>query len=339
MAGVGRKRKTNRHLPERVYFRRGAHYYVHPDGKWERLAVSYSDALVKLAGIKATDGPTDTIEQLCARYGVEELAGKAEETRKGRLQAFKPLLKVFGHMSAEEIEPHDVWNYWKARGTNTGARGEIKALSALLTFARRIGARKQPNPCFGLQLPRAKARDRYVPDDEFLLVRGVAQPMIAHAMDLALVAGMDGATIRRLERRHITDEGIQFERGKTGKLQLIEWNDELHLIVQAILRERPQLRRFLICNRKGQPYSRHGFQSQWQRTMRNAAKAGLQQRFNFHDLRAKSASDEKDDQTAADRLGHGDVKLTREVYRRLPRRAAALSILDKPGFIGQSPKK
>lgn len=339
MAGVGRKRKTNRHLPQRVYQKHGAFYHVSLAGKWTRLGVSYSDALKALSALEAAAGPTDTIERLYARYCVEELAGKADETRKGRLQAFKPLLKVFGHMSAEEIEPHDIWNYWKARGANTGARGEIKALSAFLTFARRIGARKQSNPCFGLQLPLSESRDRYVTDDEFLLVRGVAQPLIGLAMDLALLAGLDGATIRKLERRHITDEGIRFERGKNDKLQLIEWNDELRLTVQAILRERPQLRRVLICNRKGQAYTRNGFQSQWQRTMRKAVKAGLQERFNFHDLRAKSASDEVDDQTAADRLGHGDVRLTRKVYRRLPRRAPALSILDRGQNIRQGQKK
>ena len=35
-----------------------------------------------------------------------------------------------------------------------------------------------------------------------------------------------------------------------------------------------------------------------------------------------------DDQDAADRLGHGDVKLTRDTYRRLPRRAAGSSSED-----------
>jgi len=94
--------------------------------------------------------------------------------------------------------------------------------------------------------------------------------MIGFAMDLAYLAGMDEGTIRELERRHLTDEGIRFERGKTGMLQLIEWNDELHLTVDALKRERPQLRKALICNRKGQPYTANGFQSQWQRVMRKA---------------------------------------------------------------------
>ena len=147
-------------------------------------------------------------------------------------------------------------------------------------------------------------------------------------MDITYIAGIDEGTIRMLERRHITDEGIQFERGKTGKLQLVEWNEELELIIKALLRERPQVRRFLICNRKGQPYTANGFQSQWQRLMRKCKKAGFTDHFHFHDLRAKSASEAETDQEAADRLGHGDVRVTRKHYRRLPQRSKALKILD-----------
>jgi integrase len=246
------------------------------------------------------------------------------------LQEFKALVKVFGKTRPEDIEPHHVFTYWQRRGKTEQARHEIRALSALLTYARRMGARRAPNPCFGLQLPQSKARERYVTDDEFLAVRDLAPPLIGYAMDLALLCGMDQGTIRRLERRHLTDEGIEFERGKTGKRQLIEWNDELRLTVDGIKREPPQLRQALICNRRGKPYSANGFRSQWQRVMRKAKAAGIAA-FHFHDLRAKSASDSSDDQSAADRLGHGDVELTRRVYRRLPQRAKALSIkiLDK----------
>jgi integrase len=174
-----------------------------------------------------------------------------------------------------------------------------------------------------------------VTDEAYLFVRERAQPMVGHAMDLAYIAGFDQSTICKLERRNLTDDGIQFERGKTGVLQLIEWNEELHLIVDAILRERPQLRRVLICNRNGQAYSPNGFQSQWQRLMKRCRADGFTEHFHFHDLRAKSASEAETDQEAADRLGHGDVKLTRRVYRRLPRRAKALSILDRAKDFGK----
>jgi integrase len=153
--------------------------------------------------------------------------------------------------------------------------------------------------------------------------------MIGYAMDIALLAAIDEGTICKLERRHLTEEGIEFGRSKTGKPQLIEWNEELRLTIKALLAERPQLRRALICNRKGRPYTPNGFQSQWQRLMRRCKAEGFKYHFHFHDLRGKSASDAASDQEASDRLGHADVAFTRRVYRRLPRRAMALRILDK----------
>jgi integrase len=325
---MGRKRKNDRHLPQRVYQRHSAYFFVDRAGKWHRLAKTYPEALTALAARLQAEASTNTVECLIAKYEADELPKLATKTQVGRRQQFKKLREVFGAMRPSEIAPHHIWTYWKERGEIEQGRKEISALSAVLTFARRYGALTTNNPCFGLQLPKAKPRDRYVTDDEFLAVRELAPPMIGFAMDLAYLAGMDEGTIRELERRHLTDEGIRFERGKTGMLQLIEWNDELHLTVDALKRERPQLRKALICNRKGQPYTANGFQSQWQRVMRKAKAAGVAP-FHFHDLRAKSASDDSTDQGAADRLGHGDVKLTRRVYRRLPRRASALKILDR----------
>src|SRR5205823_2009906 len=151
------------------YFPRiGPAILLEDDGKRD-----YPAALRALARILGSDGPSSTIEQLIARFDIEELARKAEKTRRGRRQEFKPIIKVFGHMSPEAIEPHHVWTYWTKRGRTEQARHEIRALSSLLTFARRIGARKLPNPCFGLQLPQSKAGDHYVTDEEYLLVRNL----------------------------------------------------------------------------------------------------------------------------------------------------------------------
>lgn len=320
---MGRNRKKNKHLPPRVYQRRGKLYYVMPGTEeW----IPLPDGLKTWAAIVQSADATETMSALWAKYQLEELHKKAPKTQKNRHQEWSMLEPVFGAMHPRDIEPHHAWNYWKQRGEIEQAKKEVRCLSAILTFARQTGAITHPNPCYKLQFPQSKARDHYVTDEAFLFVRERAQPMIGYAMDLAYIAGMDEGTIRKLERRNITDEGVEFERGKTGKLQLIEWNEELRAIVAALLRERPQVRRALICNRKGQPYSANGFQSQWQRLMRRSKKDGLKEHFHFHDLRAKSASDSDDDQSAADRLGHSDVKLTQRVYRRLPKRGKALTI-------------
>lgn len=57
--------------------------------------------------------------------------------------------------------------------------------------------------------------------------------------------------------------------------------------------------------------------------MSKTLKNGLTERFHFHDLRAKSASDD-DPQTASNRLGHGSVSTTERYYRRAPEKVRPL---------------
>lgn len=325
---VGGKRKTNKHLPRRVYQKHGAYWFVDVKNKWHRLAEDYTDALIAYANILKADMPAVTVELLCAKYVAEELPKKAKATRKSRLQEFKPIIKVFGHMGQDDIAPHHVWNYYRARGETEQARHEVRALSALITFGRRIGAGTRDNPCFGLRLEGSAPRDRYVTDDEFLIVRDLAPEMIGLAMDIALLTGLRKGDILKLERKHLTDAGIDIDTSKDKKLSLIEWNEELHLTIDAAFRISPRVRQFVICRRDGKRYTADGFGAMWQRLMEKALQNGLKERFTFNDLRAKSASDSASDEEASARLNHTSVAITRRVYRRLPRRAPALRILD-----------
>jgi hypothetical protein len=60
--------------------------------------------------------------------------------------------------------------------------------------------------------------------------------------------------------------------------------------IDAALEEPPQLRRLVIVNRRGKPYTRDGFQSPSQRGMTKAFPENAD-RFTLHDIRAKSLSD------------------------------------------------
>lgn len=336
---VGRPRTKNKHLPRRVYEKHGAYYFLDRNNEWHRLASvdDYPGALKALAARLTSGAPIDNIEQLWAKYQVEELVRKAKKTQQNRRNDMKWPLKVFGPMRAGDIEPHHVWTFWRKRGQTEQARHEIRALSALLTFARQCGAMRNENPCFDLKLPGATPRTLYVTDEMFFAVRDIAPTMLGYAMDIALCGGLDESTIISLERRHVVPTGLEFERGKTKKPQLVEGED-LVTIVKAALGERPQLRRFVICRRDGKPYTANGFQTAWQRLMVNATSPGkngepprLAERYHFHDLRAKSGSDAASDKEAAERLGHADEDVTRRHYRRLPQRSKALRILDKRG--------
>lgn len=326
---MGRSRKKNKHLPRGVYQKHGAFYFVDRAKKWHRLASSYTEALTALARLLSASAPTGRMDHVFALYEAEELPKKALATQKSRLKEFKPLRKAFGEMTSDDIEPSDVWNYYRARGETEQAKHDVRGLSAVLSFALKIGARTKPNPCFGLRLAGGGSRDRYVTDEEYLIVRDLASPMIGLAMDLALVAGFRKGDVLALERRHLTDDGILIETGKDRKFLLIEWNDELRVTIDAAFRVSPRVRQFVICRRDGKRLTADGFGAMWQRLMSKAMKKGLAERFTFHDLRAKSASDAESDAEATARLGHNDPNITRRVYRRLPRRAAALKIVDK----------
>jgi integrase len=149
-------------------------------------------------------------------------------------------------------------------------------------------------------------------------------------MDAAWCAGLDGATLRMLERRHVTETGLLFERPKTDKLQQIDGPDLVE-IIKAALRLPPQVRRFIFCRRDGKPYTANGFQIAWQRALRKAISLGRltkEQRYHFHDLRGKAASEAESDEQAQKLLGHNDVKTTL-IYRHLPVRGEALKITRK----------
>lgn len=327
---MGRKRKKNKHLPQRVYEKHGAFYFVDRANKWTKLATGYTEALVALARLLEASAPTGRMDHLFAKYEAEELPKKARATQQSRMKEFKSLRKAFGHMAASEIMPSDVWNFYRARGETEQAKHDVRGLSVVLTFARQIGALNTPNPCFGLRLTGSGPRDRYVSDEEFLIVRDLAPQMIGFAMDIALLAGFRKADVLKLERKHLVADGINIGTSKDKKDLLIEWNEELRGTIDGAFRISPRVRQYVICRRDGKRYTADGFGAMWQRLMDKALTKGLQERYTFNDLRAKSASDADSDEEATARLGHNDPKLTKRVYRRLPRRARALKILDKP---------
>jgi integrase len=149
------------------------------------------------------------------------------------------------------------------------ANREKSLLSAVFTKAIEWGAAAQ-NPC--KQVPRLheQKRERYIAETEFQSVRALALPMMQTAMDLALLTGLRQGDLLPLEKRHLTDEGI----------------DRAFDISSRV-------RQFVICNRQGKRYSSDGFSTIWDRLMRRAAETrAIAERFTSHDIRAKSLSDD-----------------------------------------------
>ena len=321
---MGRKRKHDKHLPQRMYCRRGCYYFVNPAGRWLNLGHDYATAMAEYGRITGPGQPCLTLQDVIDRYRIEVLPSKAKRTQEDQARQLTKLGKVFGAMLPDHITVQHVYQYMDARSHfPTAARHEVSLLGHVFVKAIRWGAATH-NPAHGLELPRSKPRDRYATDEEFSAVRELAAPRMQVAMDLALLTGLRQGDVLSLTRDHLTSEGILIKTGKTGQRLLIEYTHELNEVIARSKKLPPQLPGYhLVRTRKGQKYSASGFKANWQRLMKKAQKNGIE-KFTFQDIRAKSASDTESIQEASDRLGHSSVSITKRVYIRAPRRVKPL---------------
>lgn len=161
-------------------------------------------------------------------------------------------------------------------------------------------------------------------DDEFVAVYEIAPEVIKLAMLLAIVTGLRQSDILNLKFSGFTDDGLELRTGKTGKLMIYEPTPELESIVERAkkLREKANVRgMYLRIGRGGQKYSSSGFKAMLHRIQRKALEKGvITERFTFHDLRAKAASDSDDDKI----LGHANAQTNQRHYKRKPYRVSPI---------------
>jgi len=324
---VGRRRRRDTHLPRRMYCRRGKYYFDH-QGKWIPLGDDLAAALAKYGQLVGSDWSGRTMCDVIERYRTRVLPLKrSAKTRQDQARQLERLKRWCGHMLPDRITVPMCYRYLEERVTDEGepapvaARHEISLLGHVFVHAIRWGvATVNPVRAMG-KLPRSR-RTRYVTDEEFTAVRAMANPRIQLAMDLARLTGQRREDLLSLRRDQLTEHGIIFRQGKTGAGVLVEWTPALREVIERSAKMAPQIPRDYIIRRPsdGQRYTPAGFAAMWQRLMsRYVAQGG--QRFTFHDLRAKAASDKASIEEAANLLGHSSTETTKRVYKRTLTRA------------------
>lgn len=312
---VGRKRKNNKHLPPRMYFKHGAYYLFEKGGRWIRLSDDFVQAMTEYAKLVDTNRRVVKMSDVIDKYRVEVTPGK-EASHQNENTQLSRFVDVFGHMRPDEITPQHIYQYMEMRSDFPGAANhEVTLLHHLFKKAIRWGAGTQ-NPAIGIEKNKRPPRDRYVSDEEFEAVRELAIPSVRVAMDIARLTGLRRGDILALTRDNLTDDGLLVMTSKTGAGLLFEYTDGLRETIKAAQALKPQVPgHHLVRNRSGKSYSKSGFSANWQRLMRKAVDGGVE-RFQFRDLRAKNASDSDSIQEASDRLGHASTDITKRVYYR-----------------------
>lgn len=288
-----KKRRTNKHLPERVYIKCGTYYFVNKVNKWIKLGKTFPEAMMRWAEVIDRPGRVVVMNDLFDRYMLEVSPKKAKATYKSNLREIQPLRSALGHFPPEEITPVVVYQYRDARTKNGGpvaANREKSLLSAVCSKAIEWGEMGD-NPCKNVKRNPEFPRQRSPTDEEIEAVKSVANEIIKGMMWLSRLTALREGDLLNFKLTSITDIGIEVILSKTKIKWECEWDDELRACVNFIKNiKRPILGMYLFCNRKGQPYTTDGFQSIWQRDMQRAIdKKVIEEKFQFRDIRRKAA--------------------------------------------------
>lgn len=297
---MGRHRKSDHHLPPRLYQKNGGYYYVHQNNKWEFLGRDLADAKRKWAVIEQPAETADTTSALIDEYLVKAAPKKAPRTYADNLKEAEYLKLFFGKMRPHNILPMHVGQYLEARasaGAPVRANREKALLSIVFTWAMRQekwGQIITVNPCRGVHRNPEHARERIIEDREYQAVYALAETPIRRLMELVyrtlqrpedlIIAGP--ANIKTVAQGDAEIRVLRIKQRKTGKLVEIVITGEIDRIIQESMGDKITGFTF-IHTRKGKPYSYSGLASMFRRYVK---KAGLRD-FGIYDIKGKGATD------------------------------------------------
>ncbi|WP_410174775.1 tyrosine-type recombinase/integrase [Microbulbifer thermotolerans] len=243
----------------------------------------------------------------------------------------KRVRAVFGEMEPDAITSPIVQMFMDARGAEhpTAANRERTFLGLVMRWGKARGFVTVEDPTAAVRPFRESRGGRYVEDWEYeafwdwLGRRG--HVMHQCAAEIAYLCAARQQDVLALTRRQVTDEGVLITQAKTGKSQIKLWTDRLREAVNLALSantEAPVQTEYVIRTRTGGPYTRTGFNAIWQREQRAALAAGvIRERFRFHDLKIKAASDFDGD---VQRFTGHKTRSMAERYNRTPDRVVSL---------------
>lgn len=265
------------------------------------------------------------MNELFDKYDAEcipELQPRSQRDYRGILLKLR---ENFGHLTPQEVKPRMVMQFLDVPKGRIHRNRMVTILSTV--FKKAMGKwlidEDLRNPCTVVERWPTKPRTRYVTDDEFARFRAICCPQVQIAMDLALLTGQRQGDIVGLTWKMVHTVGvprakwyIEVKQGKTGKHLGIAISPAVEAVLKrARVMEPNWPHQYVIRTEHGLRYTEDGFRAMWQRYCRKWEALG-NKRFHFHDLRAKSISDNANLDAAYLLAGHIDIKMTRRVYDR-----------------------
>lgn len=243
------------------------------------------------------------------------------------------LIAVFGDMPMASIQKHDIANYLDNRKYPVAANRQVQLFSKMYRYCIRKGMYGIiDNPCL-IERNIESKRNMYVDDALYSTIwryawNSKAWKRYAVAMDISLITGWREGEVLRIRKSDFDANELSGRESKdASKRMRLPMIPPLAAALQFALDVRketpggvPMICQYLFVAHEGKALTESGFKSGWGRMMRAAVAEKIitkEQRFHFHDIRAKHASD-RDDDLAQLALGHTSARMT-AVYIRNPK--------------------
>lgn len=308
---MGRKRQNPLGLPERVYAKHGAFYYVHPknaEGKvrWEPLGQHLGEVKRRAAVINSAGTEYGTMRHWLDRFLLNcESRVRREELANNTLRDYKNasiLLKIFfGDMQPAAIEGHHVARYLDLGaegGRPVRANREKACLSSCFTWMiRSPESGVSSNPCLSISRNPEAARERYIEDDELRAVmQEIESPMVKAIAGLIYRTLQRPGDIQKWTAANIVKREVNGEMRRVIKFQQSKTKAHLEILITPQVDKYLNLAKSITKNvigmtllhkGDGQEYAEKSLSSMFASARR---KTGIKD-FRLYDLKAKGATD------------------------------------------------
>lgn len=330
----------NNGLPRRTYLKHGRYWFVDATNKWHGLTRE-ADGLPAmfraLATLTDAAKAEDTMPAVASRWleSKTEAGDWCEDARKDnervcarigrKMVQFRPrqvTTPVCAAFLKEYVPKPRTYNLHRS------------VLRQVLAFAALEGLREGHNPIDNIPQRKTIKRVRIVTAGEVdamaqaLMTAKRGGPAHVRMLGLCLKTGQRIGDVLKCRAQDCTDEGVEFDQGKTGAPLVVEWDDELRALVDQCFEGRDRIG-FLLVQSTGAPYRYSGIKSAWQRAM---VKAGVEN-LHIHDLRGEAGArlaDVLGPYAAQVLLGHASIKMTEHYISGKTRRRATAAPLKKP---------
>lgn len=300
-------------LPPKLRMKGKAYYYDHggKPRKWEALGSDKAKALTRWSEIQSGSCSVDTVGSLVDLF-LSRKTGLAENTLRSYRNSAKIIKAVAGHIPKTMIRQKHMRALIEAHPSKQMARNAALFLKTVYTWAVSEDEIEH-SPLMGMRLDGQSRRDRYLTHSEFLTIRENLEPRYQVAADLAYLLGLRVSEVVKLKFSDFKDGVVTVHQQKTKKPKRLEITEDVKVALERARTLPGSIRGFhLVSRRDGKKMSENTVSE----AFREAAKRAGIPDARFHDVRAKSASD--DEITAQERLGHARAETTR-IYLRKPK--------------------